>query len=50
MASVADEAGFSDEAREITSVKLRVLAERTQKIIVGAYDGEGYLIWSKPAA
>ena len=26
---------------------LKLLAERTEKIFVGAYDGEGYLIWSK---
>ncbi len=47
---LAAEAGLPDEARDITSAQLRVLAERTQKIVVGAYDGEGYLIWSKPAA
>ena len=33
--------------QEITSEILRVLAERTEKIIVGAYDGEGYLIWHR---
>ncbi|MDX6500439.1 MAG: hypothetical protein QOG23_3699 [Blastocatellia bacterium] len=31
---------------EITLYDLRLLTEKTQKIIVGAYDGEGYLIWS----
>jgi hypothetical protein len=30
---------------EITLDDLKLLAERTEKIIVGAYDGEGYLIW-----
>ena len=27
---------------------LEVLAKRTQKLIIGAYDGEGYLIWNRP--
>lgn len=27
---------------------LKIMAQRTEKIIVGAYDGEGYLVWSKP--
>lgn len=50
MASAADEAGFSGEGRQISSAQLKVLAERTEKIVIGAYDGEGYLIWSKPAS
>ena len=28
--------------------QLRVLAEEAEKLIVRAYDGEGYLIWNKP--
>ena len=35
------------EKKKITSEELKLLAERAEKIIVGAYDGEGYLIWSK---
>ena len=34
---------------EITSDVLEILAQRTEKIVVSAYDGESYLIWSKPA-
>jgi len=33
--------------KELTVDELKVLAEKTEKIIVGAYDGEGYLIWSR---
>lgn len=29
----------------ITTDEIHVLVERTEKIFVGAYDGEGYLIW-----
>ena len=32
---------------KLTPDILRVMAERTEKIIVGAYDGEGYLIWHR---
>lgn len=35
------------EAKKITPEELKLLAERAEKIILGAYDGEGYLIWSK---
>lgn len=31
----------------VSSKQLKVLAEKTEKIIVGAYDGEGYLIWNR---
>jgi len=34
--------------REVTSGKLKTLAENAEKIIVGAYDAEGYLIWHRP--
>lgn len=33
--------------KELTLDELKVLAEETEKIIVGAYDGEGYLIWRR---
>jgi hypothetical protein len=32
----------------ISSSTIRSLAERAEKIIVGAFDGEGYLVWHKP--
>jgi hypothetical protein len=37
---------FSDR-QKISEDTLRVLAERTERIFIGAYDGEGYLIWSR---
>jgi hypothetical protein len=33
--------------KKISPDDLAILAENTKKIIVGAYDGEGYVIWSK---
>ena len=33
--------------KELTLDELKVLAEETEKMIIGAYDGEGYLIWSR---
>lgn len=50
MTSIPEESVFSHEAQKITIASdelIRLLAERTEKIVVGAYDGEGYLIWSK---
>jgi hypothetical protein len=35
--------------RAINQEQLQALAVCTEKIIIGAYDGEGYLIWSKKA-
>ena len=32
---------------EITLEQLKMLTDRAEKIIIGAYDGEGYLIWEK---
>ncbi|MFA5794789.1 MAG: hypothetical protein WC980_06960 [Candidatus Brocadiia bacterium] len=32
---------------EITLKKLEILAKNTSKIIINAYDGEGFLIWEK---
>src|SRR5690349_22612286 len=32
---------------EIGVDELQVFADRASKIVVGAYDGEGYLIWGK---
>lgn len=35
------------ENKIISSEQLHILAKRAEKIIIGAYDGEGYLIWNK---
>lgn len=48
MTSIPKEKDFYLEVGKITSDELSALAERTEKIIIGAYDGEGYLIWNKP--
>jgi hypothetical protein len=36
---------LSPERRDTANEELRALAEKAEKIIVSAYDGEGYLIW-----
>lgn len=41
---------FLDEdsvRKELTLDELKVLAEETEEIIIGAYDSEGYLIWRR---
>ena len=38
---------LAPERHGITDEELHALADRAEKIIVGAYDGEGYLIWAK---
>jgi hypothetical protein len=47
MTSVPHETAFPRRRQVITLEDLRTFSERTEKIVVGAYDGEGYLIWSK---
>ena len=32
---------------QVTDDQLRILAEHAEKIVVGAYDREGYLIWQR---
>ncbi len=48
MTSVPQGIDFPSMAQTIARTELRRLAERAENIIVGAYDGEGYLIWHKP--
>lgn len=38
---------FLRSGKVVTYEKLKALAEKTERIIVGAYDYEGYIIWSK---
>jgi hypothetical protein len=38
---------FSLKRKRITASGLRELARNAAKIIIGAYDGEGYLIWER---
>lgn len=40
--------GFIDSENQVfTSEQLMELAKKAEKIAIGAYDGEGYLIWNK---
>ena len=39
--------GEDSVPKELTLDELKVLAEETEKMIIGAYDGEGYLIWTR---
>ncbi len=45
MTSVPDEASNVNMKAGLDCDLLRSLAERTERIVVGAYDGESYLIW-----
>ena len=45
--SQPDELNILSSDENISKAELLMLAERTEKIVVSAYDGEGYLIWSK---
>ena len=48
MTSASDaRGGLCSEKKELSESDLNLLAERTKKIIVGAYDGEGFLVWSR---
>ena len=44
----ADGSIILGDKMDLTVGQLRALAERTEMLFVGAYDGEGYLIWDKP--
>ncbi|MCJ7547301.1 MAG: hypothetical protein MUP30_10850, partial [Deltaproteobacteria bacterium] len=49
MTSVPRKTSFPKNGHEISFEELKVFVERSEKIIVGAYDGEGYLIWKYEA-
>jgi hypothetical protein len=46
--AVPDGLQFPPEKRILTSATLHVLASHVTRIVVGAYDGEGYLLWTNP--
>ena len=48
MTSMPQVGRFPRRRGNVSRGELRSLAENTKKIIVGAYDGESYLIWSRP--
>jgi hypothetical protein len=48
MSSIPADHALDPDGGEIIGNDLDVLARRTEKIVVAAYDGESYLIWSKP--
>lgn len=47
LVSLRSEIKFSFAQKKITNNQLKLLARDTTSIILGAYDGEGYLIWEK---
>ncbi len=47
MTNISEEPAACSENKPLKESELRRLALETKKIVVGAYDGEGYLIWSK---
>lgn len=47
MTSIAREIVFFRNNINISKINLKSLAKRTEKIAIGSYDGEGYLIWNK---
>lgn len=46
MTSLPTEADFPS-TKELSLDMIGLLAENTQKILIGAYDGEGFLIWQR---
>jgi len=45
--STSEETRSGDSLGTLSTVLLEALASRAQKILVGAYDGEGYLVWER---
>lgn len=50
MTSLSQASDLPLEAGRLDGEALKMFAQRAEKIVVGAYDGESYLIWSKPAS
>jgi hypothetical protein len=50
ISSLPEEMHLDPEGGLISGQIMEMLAQRAEKIVVGAYDGESYLIWSKPGA
>lgn len=47
LTSTPQETGICGQRGDLTLSNLTTMAQGTEVIIVGAYDGEGYVIWSK---
>lgn len=45
--SIPDDSSFASGGRELSLDELRLYAERAEQIVVGAYDGESYVIWHR---
>jgi len=50
MTSLSEPPDLPLEGGTVDDEVLKTFAQRAEKIVVGAYDGESYLIWSKPAS
>jgi hypothetical protein len=47
LTSVPDGKTFAFDTRTLTNDDLKAVATKTKIIVIGAYDGEGYLIWKQ---
>ena len=46
---VLTEVSFDDVInKQLTLEKIKEICQKTQMVVVGAYDGEGYIFWEKP--
>ncbi len=50
MTSTAEDYPIQPDTRNISRTHRKILAERTERLAVGAYDGESYLVWTKGKA
>lgn len=47
MTSVSNRDSWPSQTGKVTREELENLVKRTERIVIGAYDGEGYLFWSR---
>lgn len=49
LTSLTDGEGLTSEKNKISSEELAILADRVEKVILVAFDGEGFLLWENVA-
>ncbi len=47
LAKVPGRDGFIHPRQNVTDEELRAIADGTEMLVIGAYDGEGYVVWSE---
>ena len=47
MSSMTPQTPFPEQSRRATRDQIKTIAGRTERIVVGAYDYEGYIIWTQ---